>query len=67
LLQLKKKTLVVADIEEGWIGTIGDLDEIAEFCKPALTFDCALGESWDPDHLHFLITAEIFDGDEVLP
>ena len=31
---------------------------IARFYQPTLSTSEALGESWDPNHVHFLITVE---------
>lgn len=57
---------MVREILPCWIGTVGDLKAIVDFCQPALTISEALEKSWDMKHVHFLITAEKSEGDEDL-
>lgn len=59
-------TLFISELKTDWIETVGDLKEIAELCQPAAALKYVLGESWDSRHVHFLITADKFEGDEDL-
>lgn len=43
------------EVTEDWIKDHTDIEEVAHYCQPALRVSNALGESWDPGHVHFII------------
>lgn len=53
-----KHPILVDNVDDDWISTAGSVENVAEFCGPALTVKKALGDSRDPEHVHLLITAE---------
>ena len=53
-------------VKRNWINTAGIIDDVADPCHPARTVRKILGESWDPDQVHFLVTAEEPEGEEDL-
>ena len=52
------------DVKRDWINTAGVIDDVANPCHEALIVSYALEESWDPNNVHFLITAKEAGGDE---
>ena len=61
---LPKEPLSMEYVKRDWISTAGTIYGVAEFCHSANTGREALGESWDIDEVHFLITAEEAEGNE---
>lgn len=59
-----KKPALLHEMKENWVRTVGDLKEVAEMCHPATPLKYVLGESWLPEYLHFLITADKFERDD---
>ena len=51
------------DIDVDWIKDHPDINKVARRCQPAFRLSDFFDQSWDPEHVHFLITAkETVDG-----
>lgn len=55
--------LLLESIGRDWIETVHDIKSVTRRCQPAFCIDKLFDESWNPDHVHFIIEAEEEDGD----
>ena len=54
------------DIKHDWLKTVGGIGNVAEFCRPETIIYSILGDHWNSERVHFLVTADKFEGDEAV-
>ena len=52
-------------VDRGWVKTVPDVEGIAHYCQPGFPVSELFGQSWNANHVHFLVTAKelVQDGD----